>query len=313
MTTFYTLLKLKDSDKFEWREDHREAFMQIKVALATPPVLVPPRRDKPLKLYISAAEESIGCLLAQDTDIGREQAIFYLSRHLNPPEINYSPVEKLCLPLFFATSKLRHYMLPSVTQVIAQTDVIRYMLTRPIVKGRIGKWTLALSEFSLPYVPQKAVKGQAIADFLAYHPSPYGFRGNDVEIRMVEARDNYWTMYFNGSSTSTSLDFDCTNNQAEYEAPVISLSVLHDLHATRVLIFGDSELVINQLNGTFLCMSCTLAPYHMVASYLAESFNSITFNHISRGRNTVADELAQIASGAQLLGGKSGPMIPVLR
>ncbi|XP_070677818.1 uncharacterized protein [Malus domestica] len=143
MTTFSTLLKLKDSDKFEWREEHRATFTQIKVALVTPPVLIPPRRDKPLKLYISAADESIGCLLVHDTD------------------------------------------------VITQTDVIQYMLTRPIVKGRIGKWTLALSEFSLQYVPQKAVKGQTLVDFLAQHPSPYGFGGNDVEIGMVGAHDNY--------------------------------------------------------------------------------------------------------------------------
>ncbi|KAM1489052.1 hypothetical protein ACFXTO_032350 [Malus domestica] len=108
-----------DSDKFDWHEEHRAAFTQIKVALATPLVLVLPRRDKPLKLYIFTAEESIGCFIAQDTDAGREQAIFYLSRHLNPLEINYSPVEKLCLALFFVASKLRHYMLPSVTQVIA--------------------------------------------------------------------------------------------------------------------------------------------------------------------------------------------------
>ncbi|KAM1006401.1 hypothetical protein ACFX2A_003161 [Malus domestica] len=128
-------------------------------------------------------------------------------------------------------------------------------------------------------------------------------------------------MYFDGSSTSTSasvgivlqslhqhrwlfslkLDFDCTNNQAKYETLVIGLSVLHDLRAVHVLIFGDSELVINQLNETFRCISYTLAPYHMVASYLAESFDGIMFNHISRVRNTVAYELAQIASGAQLL------------
>ncbi|KAM1912330.1 hypothetical protein PS2_000410 [Malus domestica] len=106
MMTFPILLKLKDSDKFEWREEHRVAFTQIKVALATPPVLVPPQRDKPLKLYIFTAEASISCLLAQDTDAGRKQAIFYLSRHLNSPKINYSPVEKLCLALFFAASKL---------------------------------------------------------------------------------------------------------------------------------------------------------------------------------------------------------------
>ncbi|XP_068304279.1 uncharacterized protein [Pyrus communis] len=303
MKAFSMLLKLKDTDKFEWREEHQTAFTQIKVALSTPPVLVPPCRNKPLKLYISAAAESIGCLIAQDNNVGREQAIFYLSRNLNSPELNYSPVEKLCLALFFAASKLRHYMLLSVTQVIAQTDVIRYMLTRPIVKGRIGKWTLALSKFSLQYVPQKAVKGQAFADFLAQHPSPYGFKGGDVDIGLVTTRDNHWTMHFDGSSTSTSagvgiaiqspdhcrwhfslkLDFSCTNNQAEYEAFIIGLHVLHDLRASRVLVLGDSELVINQLNGMFRCMSCTLAPYHMVATYLAESFERITLKifHVS--------------------------------
>ena len=218
-------------------------------------------------------------------------------------------------------------MLPSITQVIAQTDVIWYMLTRPIVKGRIRKWTMALSEFSLQYVPQKAVKGQALTDFLAHHPSPYGFGGNDVEIGMVETRDNYWTLYFDGSNTSTSagvgiviqspqqhhwyfslkLDFDYTNNQAEYEAFIIGLSVLHDLRAPHVLVLGNSELIINQLNGTFRCMSCTLAPYYIVANYLAESFDGITFQHIARAWNVVADELAQIASRAQLLGGRAWP------
>ncbi|KAM2078098.1 hypothetical protein COP1_024346 [Malus domestica] len=153
MKAFSTLLKLKDSDTFAWTDEHQVVFTQIKISLTTPHVLVPPRRGKPLKLYILAAEEFIGCLLAQDNDAGQEQAIFYLSRNLNQPEINYSAVEKLCLAVFFVASKLQHYMLPSVTQVIAQTDVIRYMLTRPIVKGRIGKWMMALSEFSLQYVP----------------------------------------------------------------------------------------------------------------------------------------------------------------
>ncbi|KAM2206436.1 hypothetical protein ACFX1S_025819 [Malus domestica] len=135
MKAFSTLLKLKDSDKFEWTDEHQAVFTQIKVSLTTPHVLIPPRRGKPLKLYISAAEESIGCLIAQDNDSGREQAIFYLSRNLNQLKINYFAIEKLCLAVFFAASKLRHYMLPSVTQVIAQTNVIRYMLTWPIVKG----------------------------------------------------------------------------------------------------------------------------------------------------------------------------------
>ncbi|KAM2527304.1 hypothetical protein TB1_024576 [Malus domestica] len=87
--------------------------------MTTLPVLVPPRRGKPLKLYILAAEESIGYLLAQDNNTRREYAIFYLSWNLNSAEINYSAIEKICLALFFAASKLKHYMFPSVTQVIA--------------------------------------------------------------------------------------------------------------------------------------------------------------------------------------------------
>ena len=42
MKAFSTLLKLKDSDQFEWREEHQAAFTQIKVSLTKPPVLVPP-------------------------------------------------------------------------------------------------------------------------------------------------------------------------------------------------------------------------------------------------------------------------------
>ncbi|KAM2987081.1 hypothetical protein FF2_007279 [Malus domestica] len=64
MKAFSTLLKLKDSDKFEWKNEHQAAFTQIKVSLTAPHVLLPPWRSKPLKLYISAVEKSIGCLIA---------------------------------------------------------------------------------------------------------------------------------------------------------------------------------------------------------------------------------------------------------
>ncbi|TQD73899.1 hypothetical protein C1H46_040601 [Malus baccata] len=60
-------------------------------------------------------------------------------------------------------------MLPCHVHIIAKTYVIKYMLSKPMLTGRIGKWILALSEFSFQYVPQKAIKDQAIADFLAEH------------------------------------------------------------------------------------------------------------------------------------------------
>lgn len=66
-------------------------------------------------------------------------------------------------------------MLPFTVHIIAKIDLIKYMLNSPMLRGRLGKYILALSKFSFRYVPQKAVKGQAnIADFLAAHPCVKG-------------------------------------------------------------------------------------------------------------------------------------------
>ena len=86
MKAFSPLLKLKNANEMVWGPEQQEAFEQIKKALASPPVLVPPTPGKPLKLYIAAAEESIGCLLAQDVVDGTERAVYYLSRSLNDAE-----------------------------------------------------------------------------------------------------------------------------------------------------------------------------------------------------------------------------------
>ena len=68
--------------------------------------------------------------------------------------------------LILLRTKLRHYLLSAECVVVSKDDVIRYMLSLPILNGRIGKWILALSEFDLRYESAKAFKGQAVADFL---------------------------------------------------------------------------------------------------------------------------------------------------
>ena len=86
--------------------------------------------------------------------------IYCLSRRLIDAETRYSTIEKLCLCLYFSCIKLRHYLLSAECTVICKDDVVRYMLSMPIMSGRIGKWILALSEFDLRYESAKAVKGQ---------------------------------------------------------------------------------------------------------------------------------------------------------
>ncbi|XP_050207365.1 uncharacterized protein LOC126656791 [Mercurialis annua] len=97
---FSDLLKLKKEDVFIWETIHQEAFDEIKDYLMKPPVLMPPKKGIPLRLYISAAEGSIGCLLAQSNQDGHEQAIYYLSRSMTSTELieSFEEVELVHVP-----------------------------------------------------------------------------------------------------------------------------------------------------------------------------------------------------------------------
>ena len=97
---------------------------------------------------------------------GKERVVFYLSRRLLDPKMRYSPSKKLCLCLYFSCTKLRHYLLSAECIVVSKADVVKHMLSMPILNGRVGKWILALSEFDLKYELAKAVKGQVMADFI---------------------------------------------------------------------------------------------------------------------------------------------------
>lgn len=50
---------------------------------------------------------------------------------------------------------------------------------------------------------------------------------------------------------SFQLDFDCSKNQAEYEALIIGLEILIKLKARNGHILGDSQLATKQLNGEY--------------------------------------------------------------
>ena len=62
-------------------------------------------------VHISTTTNSLGALLAQLDDIGKERAIYYISRTLVSYELNYASIEKYYLVVVFASQKLKHYML----------------------------------------------------------------------------------------------------------------------------------------------------------------------------------------------------------
>ena len=72
--------------------------------------------------------------------------------------------------LYFACTKLKGYIISQDVHVISKTDVIKCMLSYPILRDRICKWMLALTKFLLQYVLAKAIKRQVLTTFLVDHP-----------------------------------------------------------------------------------------------------------------------------------------------
>jgi hypothetical protein len=155
---FSPLLRIKKDQKFGWGDEQQKAFDEINMYMKEPPVLVPPQLSKPFKLYVAADTQTIGSAHIQEFE-GNERVVAYISRKLFDPEKRYSAAEKLCLCVYYSCTKFRHYLLNDECVVYSKFDVIKHMLSRPILNGMIGKWILALSKFELKFESAKAVKG----------------------------------------------------------------------------------------------------------------------------------------------------------
>jgi ribonuclease HI len=152
-----------------------------------------------------------------------------------------------------------------------------------MLTGRLAKWAIMLTEFDITYVPQKAIKGRALADFLAAHPipddSPLSCDFPNEEVMNIQQDNPVWKMYFDGASLikplpgpgiptiqagiglvfvtlergitryALALMEPCTNNEAEYEALITGLEMTIDLEIKCLHISGDSQLIINQVTG----------------------------------------------------------------
>ena len=88
-----------------------------------------------------------------------------------------------------------------------------------------------------------------------------------------------------------------TNNQAEYEAVLKGLQLLQEVKAESIEIFGDSQLVINQLISLYECKDDILRGYHDECRKILEGFPLTSLQHIPRAQNQEVNRLAQNASG----------------
>ncbi|KAM2382432.1 hypothetical protein ACFXTH_040119 [Malus domestica] len=229
----------------------------------------------------------------------------------------------MCLALVFAIQKLRHYMHAYTIHLVAKADPVKYVMSKPVLTGRLAKWALILNQYEIIYVPAKAVKGQALADFLADHPIPADWKiSDDLPDEEVFYIDIFprWTMFFDGSARangagagvvfmspqrqilpySFQLSELCSNNVAEYQALIIGLQMAINMEITTLEVYGDSKLIISQLLTEYEVRKDDLVPYFRLATQLLQKFEAVTLEHVPRKENQMADALPNLASSMTL-------------
>ncbi|XP_020694323.1 uncharacterized protein LOC110108149 [Dendrobium catenatum] len=231
----------------------------------------------------------------------------------------------------FAAQKLRHYMLFLSISLISKVNPLEYLMTRPTLSGRLARWSMILLQFEITFIPLRAVKGQAVADFLEAHPLPADSPLNDdlpdeQVMSLRKSGEAIWELYFDGvvsfrrDATQQSiiprkvrvglifimpergmmhffyhLLEPCKNNEAEYEAMIIDLKLAILMEIKAIKIFGDSQLVINQVAGTYKVLNPNLSKYHKYTLHLLEQILTMILYRVPRGSNSSVDALAKLA------------------
>src|SRR5204863_4873406 len=86
-----------------------------------------------------------------------------------------------------------------------------------------------------------------------------------------------------------------TNNGAEYQALITGLREAKKLGAKKIVIRGDSELIVRQMRGEYRVKHPDLKPLYDEAYHLLHQFDEANIEHNLRHKNTLADKLANLA------------------
>ncbi|XP_075103640.1 uncharacterized protein LOC142178214 [Nicotiana tabacum] len=218
---------------------------------------------------------------------------------MTPNELKYSPIEKLCLARVFSIQKLKHYFQAHVVRPVLRVNPIKFVMSKPVLSDLL------------------AVKGQALADFLADHPILDDWELYDElldEDEIVIEIQPPWNMYFDGAAHregdgvgivfitsqgevlpySFTLTQRCSNNIVEYQALILGHEMAMDIKQLQLQVFGDSKLVINQILGIYEVKKPDMVPYHKYAQRLISWLGEVTIQHVPRKKNKRANALATL-------------------
>ena len=139
---------------------------------------------------------------------------------------------------------------------------------------------------------------------------------NELVSPFIEKRE-YYELYFDGGSRGNPglcgcgfyikkgsqdiyhgykfLSVDGTNNYAEYMGLLNGIDKCLELGVKNLRVYGDSNLVIKQMRGEYQVKNRGLLKLYEKIKSMIKTFDRITFDHVYRDKNKIADELANKA------------------
>nr|ABA99731.1 retrotransposon protein, putative, Ty3-gypsy subclass [Oryza sativa Japonica Group] len=303
---------LKKTNNFQWGPEAQKAFEDFKKLLTTPPVLASPHPQEPLLLYVSATSQVVSTVLVVEREeeghIQKVQRpIYFVSEVLAHSKTRYPQVQKLLYGVLITVRKLSHYFQSHPVTVVTSFP-LRDILYNREANGWIAKWALELMSSDISFKPRTSIKSQALADFLA--------EWTECQEDMPEEKMEYWTMHFDGSKRLTGtgagvvlisptgerlgyvlwIPFSASHDVAEYEALLHGLRIAISLGIRRLIVLGDSQLVVNQVMKEWSCLDDNMTAYRQEVRKLENKFDGLELTHVLRHNNEAADRLANFGS-----------------
>jgi ribonuclease HI len=236
-----------------------------------------------------------------------QRPIYFISEVLSESKVRYLALQKLLYAILISSRKLRHYFDEYKITVIMDFPLAD-ILHNQDATGRISKWAVELGTLSIDFKPRTAIESQALADFMA--------EWRENQIPTPADKPEHWTMYFDGSlkldgggagvlfisprgeqlKYVLQILWEVSNNEPDYEALLHGLCLAISLGIKRLLVYGDSLLVVQQVNKEWDCKKETMDAYVQEVRKLENKFSGLEVHHVLREHNFGADILSKLGS-----------------
>ena len=165
--------------KFAWLPAAQDAFVALKNALLTKPVLAYPIPTQPFILDTDASDHAIGAVLSQVDADGRERVVAYGSKSLSHAQRRYSTTRRELLAVVFFCEYYRHYLAGARFTLRTDHKALTWLHNFSGTDGLLARWLERLAAFDYKIVHRPG-KSHGNADGLSRSTSPNSINDHPV-------------------------------------------------------------------------------------------------------------------------------------